>query len=98
MARRSVPFRVLAVVVFVWVFGLAGARDQLHNHSGMTERPDCPACRLDGTVGVTGSTTAALVAIPDLRPLGVVCDARSAGVPSGAFALEPPPRSPPLPL
>ena len=98
MVRRTVPFRVLVLVVLVWVFGLAGARDLLHNHSGLAERSDCPACRLERAVGVTTSVMAGVMAIPELPPLGVVPDPHTTDFVSGSFVLEPPPRSPPLPL
>lgn len=98
MARRTLPFRVLAVVVFLWVVGLTGARDLLHNHSGFVERPDCPACRLDGTAGVVTPLLGLMAAIPDLRPVGAVPVCPRSSFVSSAAALEPPPRSPPLPL
>ncbi|MCU0250516.1 MAG: hypothetical protein MUE61_09925 [Vicinamibacterales bacterium] len=98
MAVRRSHSRWLALVVLAWMIGTTGARDLLHNHSGFAERPDCPACRLDRTAGVTTSVTMAVVAIPVLVPLGVVPDLYAAGSVSGQDALEPPPRSPPLPL
>lgn len=98
MTARRKNARWLALAVIIWIIGIAGVRDLLHNHSGLSDRPDCPACRLDRTTGVTTSVTAAVVAIPDLRPVGVVPAARSLDFVSGAYALEPPPRSPPLPL
>jgi hypothetical protein len=93
MTRRTLPSRIVVVVVLAWVIGLTGARDSLHNHSGLTERPDCPACRLERAVGVTTSVTAAL-AITALMPVGAVPDSHTADFVSGHYALEPPPRSP----
>lgn len=98
MAVRRTHARWLALFVLVWIIGVTGARDLLHTHSGLAERPDCPACRLDRTAGVTTSITLAVLAIPVLVPVGVVPDLRAADFVSGHYALEPPPRSPPLPL
>jgi len=98
VVARTLPFRVLVLLVLVWVIGLTGARDLLHNHSGLTERPDCPACRLDRATGVTAPSTAALLATPELLPLGAVPDLYKADITSDCFSLEPPPRSPPLPV
>ncbi|MFO7694719.1 MAG: hypothetical protein R6V57_16675 [Vicinamibacterales bacterium] len=98
MMTRGLPLRVLVLIVLAWAVWLTGARDLLHNHSGLAERPDCPACRLDRTAGVTTSITSAIVAVPDLQPVGVVPESCSTDFVSGAFSLEPPPRSPPFPL
>jgi hypothetical protein len=40
----------------------------------------------------------AVLAVPLLVPVGVVHDLYVTGFVSGHYALEPPPRSPPLPL
>lgn len=96
MARRARPFRVLAVIVLLWVAGLTGARDLLHNHSGLAERQDCPACRLDGTAGVATPFLGVMAAIPDLRPVGIVPARPLSPFVSSASDLEPPPRSPPF--
>jgi len=97
MMTRGLPLRVLVLIVLAWAVWLTGARDLLHNHSGLEERPDCPACRLDRTAGVTTPSTGAVIAVPDLQPVGVVFESCSIDFVSGAFSLEPPPRSPPLP-
>jgi hypothetical protein len=98
MTLRRTRARWLALAMIIWIIGVTGARDLLHNHSGLSDRPDCPACRLDRTTGVTTPGMHAVLAVPLLVPVGVVHDLYVTGFVSGHYALEPPPRSPPLPL
>jgi hypothetical protein len=95
--RRSRTTCALAIAIVLSFAGLTAARDWLHNHSGLAERPDCPACQVQRATGVTTPITAALMAIPVLIALGVVPALPAAGVVSGLYSLEPPPRSPPFP-
>lgn len=95
--RRALPYRVLALVVLAWVVWLTGARDLLHSHASLTGQRECPACRVERTVGVMASTAAALVEIPVLVPLGLVADLRAVDYTAGDVPLDTPPRGPPLP-
>ncbi|MDO8834781.1 MAG: hypothetical protein Q7V01_04260 [Vicinamibacterales bacterium] len=88
--------RAFVLVLLAWLVGLTGARDFLHNHGGLTERPDCPACRVAGATGVTTSTPAALSASPELVAVGIVPNPRTLDYVSGFVCLDPPPRSPPV--
>ncbi len=95
MLGRVLLPRVLVLVVLVSVTALTAARDFLHNHDGLGQRSDCPACRIDRATSEATSATAATVAVPLLVSLGVVQDSCLAGHAAGCSALEPPPRSPP---
>jgi hypothetical protein len=90
--------RVLVLFVLVSVTALTAARDFLHNHDGLGQRSECPACRIDRALGEASTVTAAVVATPVLVPLGVVSTVCLAGHAAGTAALEPPPRSPPSQL
>ncbi len=94
--RRCCPAcRVLVLVAAVWLLGLTSGRGWLHNHSGLAEREDCPACRVEKTAGVAASAPPALPSMPTMRPAGIVPDAALGPALVVGFALEPPPRSPP---
>ena len=95
MVGRVLLPRVLVLIVLVSVTALTAARDFLHNHEGLGQRADCPACRIDRATGETTTVTAATVAVPFLISLGLVQDVCLAGHAAGSSALEPPPRSPP---
>ena len=93
MARR-----VIVLVLLAWLVGLTGARDFLHNHGGLTDQPDCPACRVERATGVITPTPAALMASPELVAVGIVPNPRTLDYVSGFVCLDPSPRSPPVSL
>ncbi|MDO8835034.1 MAG: hypothetical protein Q7V01_05535 [Vicinamibacterales bacterium] len=98
MLGRVLLPRVLVLIVLVSVTALTAARDLLHNHDGLGQRSDCPACRVDRATGEATTYSAATVAVPLLVSLGVLQDGCLVGYAAGFSGLEPPPRSPPSSL
>jgi len=83
------------VALSVWVCGLTTASELLHNHTGLTERRDCPACRLERDIGTTTPAAAVAVSLPVLIPLGLAFVPTIAADLHSAPALQPSPRGPP---
>lgn len=94
--RSGVFRRALIVAVLVWLTSLTAVRDLLHNHQGLEERPNCPACRVERATSSTIQAVATLVCLPTLEVTGPVVVVIGPVYLSDGVSLEPPPRSPPV--
>ncbi len=97
MDHRSKTFRACVLATLLWVVLLTAARDLLHNHDGLTEQANCPACRVERVTGTTTPAVAALVVIPILVLLGAVPRRTGDGYVPADLTRGCPPRSPPIP-